>query len=199
MKHLLLSLALCIGILGSASAQFTTPNGAHSDQILLKMREVDILLQLMPLILTKDQINTKLLPTIEKNRDIFRKELQYEDDELAKLEPMLDEAMANSYDKGAYPPRKITDDVLARTSKLATQRDVFVGIMVSAMDDTLIATLNPGQMKALLGSFDSHFIDPNAKPESITDARRRRFFIQRIFLDPIAYEVLKKLAKTATS
>ena len=195
MKHFLLSIALCLGIVAGVSAQITTPNGAKSNQINAKIHEVDMLLQIMPLLLTKEQINGKLLPAIEKNRESFKKELIFEDDELAKMEAMLDEALSGAYNKGSYPPRKITGDVAERTAKLATQRRIFVGVITENMIETVKATLNAGQLKALIGSFDPRFIDPTVKPETITDDRKLRFFVDRVFLDDTTYEILKKLGK----
>jgi len=194
MKHLLLSIAICIGIASVAGAQVLTPNGNRSDQINLKMHEVDMLIQIMPLLLTKDQF-PKILTAIEKNREILRKELQYEDDELAKLEPLLDDAMKGAYEKGAYPPRKMSDTVADKTAKLSLQRRIIVAMMIHNMSDVLDTTLNVGQKKAIIGSFDPKFIDPSAKPDSMSDDRKTSFFIERVFLDPITYEILKKLDK----
>jgi hypothetical protein len=197
MKHLLLSLALCFALLAGASAQITTSKGAKSDEINLKIHEVDLLLQILPLVLTKDQLNNKILPAIEKNRETLRKELEYEDGELAKMEASLDESIEAAYSKGAYPPRKTTNDIADKTYKLGQVRSVIIGSMTDSMIDVLNATLTTGQKKDLLGSFDPKFIDPTAKPESITDERKMRFFVQRVFLDPTTYEILKKLARTA--
>ncbi len=192
MKHLIPSIALAFGILAGASAQ-VTPNGAHSDVINMKIHEVDMLLQIMPLLLTKDQINHKIVPAIEKARDQFKKELAFEDDELAKIEPLADEAIKNAYEKGAYPPRTITGEIAGKESKLEIQRKVFMGVLIQNMQEVLDATLDSGQKKVILGSFDTGFIDPTAKPGSVTDDKKMRFFIQRIFLDPTSYEILKKL------
>jgi len=195
MKQLLLSIALCFSLLACATAQVTTLKGGKSDQINIKIHEVDMLLQILPLLLTKDQINSKLLPIIEKNRDMLRKELAYEDDELAKLESILDDAMTAAYDKGAYPARKITDEVAAKTKQLSNRRNIVELQMVGSMTEVLDLTLNAGQKKALLGSFDTKFSYPNLKPEQVTDALKMNFFVERVFLDPITYEILKKLAK----
>jgi hypothetical protein len=197
MKQLILSSALCLALLTGASAQLTTSKGAKSDEINMKMHEVDMLLQVLPLLLTKDQLTEKLLPAIEKNRETLRKELEYEDGELAKLEPLLDDAIEGAYNKGTYPPRKSTGEVADKTYRLGLQRQIIYGLMTDSMIDAVNATLNAGQKKALLGSFDPKFIDPTAKPESITDDKKMRFFVQRIFLDPTTYEILKKLARTA--
>jgi hypothetical protein len=197
MKHLLLSFCLCLVLAGAATAQELTAKGAKSDEINAKIHEVDMLMQILPLLLTKDQLNDKILPAIEKNRATFRKELEYEDGELAKLEPMLDEALTGAYDKGSYPARKSTGDIADKTYKLGLQRQIIVSLMTDAMIDTVNTTLNAGQKKALLGSFDPKFIDPSAKPETITDDRKLKFFVQRIFLDPTTYEILKKMARLA--
>ena len=195
MKHLLLSTALCLSLFAGANAQVTTSKGDRSDQINVKIHEVDLLLQILPLILTKEQINGKLLPAIEKNRDLLRKELSYEDDELAKMESILDDAIKGAYDKGAYPPRKTTDEVAGKTKSLGLKRSIVELEMVGAMTEVIDATLNPGQKKAMLGSFDPKFINPNIKPEAITDQMKENFFIERVFLDPTTYEILKKLVK----
>lgn len=199
MKHLLLSIGLCLCLAASACAQITTPKGSRSDTINLKIREVDLLLKLLPLILTKDQLNSKILPTIEKNRDILRKELAYEDDELAKLESDLDTALTNAYSKGAYPARTTSQEVADKTSRLGLQRQIIVGAMTDNMIDALNACLNTGQKKALLGSFDLKFMatELGVKVETLTDDTKMRFFVQNVFLDPIAYDILLKLAKTA--
>ena len=195
MKHLLLSLALCLSLSAGASAQVLTSKGDRSDQINIKMHEVDLLLQVLPLLLTKEQINVKLLPAIEKNRELLRKELIYEDDELAKMEPILDDALKGAYEKGAYPPRKTSDEVANKTRSLGLKRKIVELEMVGAMTEALEATLNSGQKKAMLGSFDPKFIAPGQKPETVTDQMKMNFFVERVFLDPTTYEILKKLAK----
>lgn len=197
MKHLLLSIALAFVIVPVAGAQILTPKGSKSDEINMKIHEVDMLMQVLPLVLTKDQLNDKILPNIEKQREVLRKELAYEDDELAKLEPLMDEAISGAYSKGTYPARKSTSAVADKTYRLGLQRQIIFGVMTDSVIDMLKATLNAGQKKALLGSFDPKFIDPTAKPETITEDKKMRFFVQRVFLDPTTYEILKKLAKTA--
>jgi len=197
MKHLLLSLGLCFSLLSVSSAQVTTDKGGKSDQILMKMHEVDMLLQILPLLLKKEQINDKILPTIEKARDLLRKEEAYEDDELAKLEPILDDAISGAYTKGAYPARKTTDEVATKTKNLSLKRSIVELEMVGSITDMLKVTLDAGQMKAMLGSFDPKFIDPSIKPEAMTDDLKMNFFVRRVFMDATTYEILKKLGKPA--
>jgi len=196
MKHLL-SLALLLSLFACANAQVTTDKGGKSDAINHKISEVDRLIKLMPLILTKSQLNDKILPAIEKNRETLKKELAWEDDQLEKIESLLDDAIKGAYEKGVYPPQKVIMTVADLSRKVGIQQQIVAGFMVDAMIDVLKATLNAGQMKAMLGSFDPRYIDPTAKPEAVTDDRKMRFYVQNVFLDPITYDILKKLAKTA--
>ncbi len=195
-KHLLLSFVFCIGLTSGANAQFETPHGKRSAEINEKIHEVDLLIKVVPLVLTKDQLNKKILPEIEKDRDLYRKELAYEDDQLAKLEPDLDAAIAAAYAKNAYPPRTTTSEVADTTGKLTLQRQIFTGKITDDMIDLLNATLDAGQKKVVFGTFDNRFINP-AKPESVTDEIRMRFFVQNVIMDPTTYDILVKLLKTA--
>ncbi len=197
MKHLLLSLALCISLLAGAHAQILTDKGSKSDLTNQKMHEIDILLQVLPLLLTKDQINTKILPAIEKSRQLLRTELQLEDDALAKMDPLLDESITAAYEKGAYPARKVTDEVAKTTASFNIKRKFVEIQMVAAMTDVLKETLNAGQKKVMANSFDPKFINPDVKPDTISEDMKTNFFVERIFMDPMTYDVLIKLAKIA--
>jgi len=48
------------------------------------MHEIDMLLQLLPPLLTKTQLQRQDLPASKKNRETLKKESVYEDEELAK-------------------------------------------------------------------------------------------------------------------
>jgi hypothetical protein len=195
MKHLLLSLGLCLALFTGASAQITTDKGDKSNEINLKIHEVDLLIQLLPLLLTKDQLNHDVLPTIEIVRDMERKELQAEDEALAGMEADLDATLKDAYEKGAYPARKVIDEVSQTTGKFATKQLLTQLQMVAAVTAMLEKTLNAGQKKVLINSFDPRFIDPAAKPETMTAEAKMNFYVKRVFLDPYVYNILKKLAK----
>ncbi len=194
MKHLLLSLGLCCALFTGANAQILTEKGSRSDQINIKIHEADLLLQLLPLLLTKEQIVNDVLPAVEVARDIQRKQLRVEDDALANMEPILDQALTDAYSKGAYPSKKIIDEVAKTTKNLGNQRIITQLKMVSVLTTMLEKTLNAGQKRALVNSFDPKFIDPSIKPESMSEEAKMNFFVKRVFMDNLAYDVLKKLA-----
>ena len=194
MKHFLITIGLCFALLTGANAQITTDKGNKSDQINLKLHEADLLLQIMPLLLTKDQLLNEVIPAVEVARSMQKKQLQIEDDALASMEPIIDEALASAYGKGAYPSRKMTDEVAKTTKSLSNQRLIVQLKMVSVLTTMLEKTLNMGQRRALVNSFDPKFIDPSAKPESMSEEAKMNFFVKRVFMDNMAYDVLKKLA-----
>ncbi len=195
MKPLLLSLGLCFAVCSSANAQINTDKGTKSDLINMKIHQADLLLQILPLVLTKEQLTNDVLPAVEVARSLQKKQLMLEDDALANMEPILDEALTAAYEKGAYPSKKMIDEVVKTTKTLANKRIITTLNMVSVLTVMLEKTLNAGQRKAMINSFDPKFIDPSAKPETMTDQAKMNFFVKRVFMDPVAYEILKKLAK----
>jgi len=194
MKQLLLCLALCFALVAGANAQLTTEKGSKSDQINIKIHEVDLLLQILPLLLTKDQLNNDVLPALETVRNLEKKQLKLEDEALQNMEPDLDKALKDAYEKGAYPSKAIIGEVSKQTKDLGMKRLVVQLNMVSVMTAILEKTLNAGQKKALENSFDEKFIDPSAKAGTLSQEAKINFFVKRVFLDPLTYEILKKLA-----
>jgi hypothetical protein len=194
MKQLLLIIGLCFALIGGANAQIITDKGNKSDQINIKLHEADLLLQLLPLLLTKEQIVNDVLPVVEVARGMQKKQLQIEDEALASLEPIVDAALNDAYTKGAYPSKKMIEEVAKTTKNMSNQRLIVQLKMVSVLTTMLQKTLNIGQKRALINSFDPKFIDPSAKPESLSEEAKMNFFVKRVFMDSMAYDVLKKLA-----
>ncbi len=197
-KKLLISLALVATFASAALAQdIVTEKGKNSDAIYLKIRQIDLMNQLLPLVLTKDQIG-RILPTLEKVRAKQRALLISEDEEMAKVQARVEEVHANAVNKGVYPPKEFSVDIAKLTRAMSIRRSVFLGESTDEIDATLNTVLNSGQKKALANSFASSFIDPSKKPEELTDQIRTRFFIQRVLLDPLARELLIGMEKTAS-
>jgi hypothetical protein len=198
LRHLAL-LALGFSVLACAfaqpsSGQLSTAQGAKSDQIQIKARQVELLVQLVPLAMTKEQIRA-LLPTIEKVRSEQRTVLSQEDAELAKLEARLDAAIKNALEKGSYPPPELLVDVLRVSRALRQARQINIGLWVDLLIGELKKVLNAGQMTVMEKSVEPKLIDPNAKDEDWTTEKKQRFFIQSIFLDPLSYELLVKMSR----
>ncbi|MEZ0324701.1 MAG: hypothetical protein ACAH95_02245 [Fimbriimonas sp.] len=190
MKSFLLCIAFCLTIVGAASAQpITTERGKKSDEIVVKLRKIDLLNQILPLLLTKEQIN-RILPLIEQARAKQKLILSQEDDELAKLQPQIEETYAKAVEKNEYPTKEFSSMIAAKTKAMSMKRSIALIEMVEVVQDNLLKILNEGQRKALIGSFDARFIDPTKKPEEISEGTRTRFYVERVLLDPLTRELL---------
>jgi hypothetical protein len=199
MKNLLLCIALLITLVSGASAQpITTERGKKSDEIFLKIRKIDLLNQILPLILTKEQIN-KLLPAIERSRAKQKQILSGEDDELAKLQAEVDETYKKAIEKDEYPTKEFLNKISSKTAEMSLKRDLALTEMTEDLTKALDATLHEGQKKALINSFSPKFIDPTKKPEEIPDTTKMRFFVQRVLLDPLTRELLIEIAAAKKS
>jgi hypothetical protein len=195
LRNLAFSIVLAASLTGFASAQnVTTESGKTSDEVMLKIHRVDLLNQLLPLFLTKAQINDKLLPAIEKQRSKWKALLAEEDAILAKLNPQLDETISKAVEKQEYPKMDFLKDIQQKLKQMQTKRTFTQITMVDEMDVLVKEVLDPGQLKALVGSFDARIIDPTKKPDELTDGAKRAFFIRNVFLDPMCREILIDLA-----
>jgi hypothetical protein len=193
MKTLLLCIALIFALVAGASAQpITTDRGKTSDEVFLKIRKIDLLNHILPMLLTKDQIN-KLLPAIEQARGKQKQELAREDEELAKLKAQVDEAYVAAIEKGVYP-KEVSTVVAAKTRQMSIARQIVLGEMIEIVEKAVTTHLNEGQRKAMIGSFAASYIAPGRKPEDITDAIRMKFFIESVLLDPLTREILIEVA-----
>lgn len=196
LRNLALSLTLLATLTVAASAQIiSTDKGKASDEIIMKIHKVELLNQILPLFLTKTQINDKILPAIEKARGKWRDLLAQEDDVLSKIGPQVDETITNAIDKSQYPSRDLLLDIQAKTKSMSLKRTVLTIQLVDDITGVLKDTLDKGQMKALIGSFDARFIDPKTKPEEMSEDTKRSFFVQNVFMDPACREILIDIAK----
>jgi hypothetical protein len=200
MKHTLTCLGIFVSLLcfGRASgAQSPADQAKKSDEIVLKMRKIDLLTQIIPLALTKDQIN-KLLPAIERARAKVAAVVKAEAADLLKLDGKLNEAIKTSIENGTTPPKKLLDELALDTATLSEKRLVAIDENTELVLKSFEDTVNAGQKKAAANSLAPQLFDPSLKPDKMTIEEKVRFFVKQILLDPQAYDVLIELAKHAS-
>jgi hypothetical protein len=197
MKNLLLSILLLFALAAAAAAQpITTDKGKRSDEIYIKIRKIDLLSQLLPLVLTKEQINNTLLPSIEKARQRIRLVLSAEDDEVGSLEDRVNEVLKNALERGVFPPPTFTDEIERRSRGMATRRSVEIANQTEEILKAVKPVMTAGQWKVMAGTFPARVADPTATdPEKVSEDLRVRVFIQRVLLDPLTRELLMDIAE----
>lgn len=166
----------------------------EADRILLKVRQLQIVDQMLPVLLTKDQIK-KLLPIIEKWR---QKELDLEKKELEKLkefEPKLDLALKDAIGGEQKTPRtEFTEEWLRMQNAFILGRQVLRGSSSHEMYEKLKEICNEGQLKSVENAIDPRLIG-KTDPESLTAEAKSKMWIQEVLLDRASYDILVDMSR----
>ncbi|HWD39836.1 MAG TPA: hypothetical protein VG944_13385 [Fimbriimonas sp.] len=193
--QLLFVIMLC-SLASLGSAQLTTPNGAMSDQVNVKLAKMNLLLKLIPLALQKSQYED-LLEGIEAARDLQKREAETEDKELADLDSLVSDTVTNGVEKGIYPPQSAIKAVADKLAVMEGRQTIMAANMIKAVQ-AKITKLNAGQRKVMVGSYLDSFVDPKADKSLITDDVKISFFIKNVFLHPYCYDLLVEMSKHAS-
>ena len=179
-----------------ANAQFSTPDARakKSDEILKKIRQIDLLNQILPVVMTKDQMK-KILPAVEKARVEVRKAEQEEFEFLLKLDKDLDISLKEGIEKGKVPEREALVNIAAALRTLGLKRAAVVQENTDTVQAELEKVLNEGQIKAARNALLPSNFDPTIDPKKITDDQKFKFWVRTILLDPLSYDLLVKLSK----
>jgi hypothetical protein len=196
MLRKLFCLALIVATALPALAQ-SEEKAKRSQSVQAKFHQADLLIQILPLVLTKDQIN-KLLPAIEQVRAKQKKALEFEDDEIIKLEAKINPVIDAAFEKGTYPPRDIQLEIFKITKALAVRRSLIRAELVDSVYAVVDRVFNAGQKKAAANSLDWKALDPTAVEDPKSDEQKIKFFVRWVLIDPGTYDILLKLVKIAS-
>ena len=189
--------AMAISMVAVGQAQ-VTPKGNRSDEILVKIHEADLLVQLTPIAMTKDQMN-KIMLALEKIRAQQAKIRAQEDEILAQLEPSVEKAVTGAIEKQEYPPRAMQELVSKATRNMSINRVLAFEKMVQDLTKAIKKELNAGQIKAMTHSLLPEALDPSKRSKDMSDEDKLQFFIGRIFMDDTTYGLLGRMSKFASN
>ena len=187
-------LVVVLAMAGAAFAQVAGDDRAkRSDEILGKMRTMELTNQILPLLLTKEQLRD-LLPPIEKAR-LAVKQAQAEEFGVQKTyEAKLDAAIKDALEKGQIPGRAMLIEMNRVLTALSMKRRAIADENVATVLAAVDKVMNVGQRKAAANSLDPKLFDPTLKVEEMKETDKVRFFVGEILLDPLAYDILVKLS-----
>jgi len=191
--RLLVSILFVAGVASLCCAQIKTDHGADSDRIEQNIHKLDLMVQIVPLLLTKDQF-PDLLTGIENARQRQRDELKQEDQDLADLDQEVSKAIDDATQNGKAPSKAVLDDINKKYQVASTRRTMIGEKMVGDVYSLIGTKLNEGQRKAMAASFPASAMG-NFKPEDVTEAVKIRYFIRMVLLDPAAYPLLLEMSK----
>jgi len=193
-RKLLLALCMLFGLFAISAAQDVDPEMAkQSTAILTRMRKVELLNELLPLILEKQQIN-RILPTIEKIRAKQRKLIEQEHKDLLEFDQPTVTVVDDGV-KGKMPSSTYVTTILAFYHANDIRRQVAMGENLDILMPALKQILNPGQLKVMANSLTVTFFEPDLTPNEMNDETKMRVFAREVLLDPLTYDLLLQMAK----
>ena len=178
------------------SQTIDTAKATHSQDVQTKMRKVDLLLQIMPLVLRKDQFGP-ILAELERIRAKQAEVLSREDDEIIKLEGKLDEALKKANEDGVYPSRDLQLECFKLTRALGIVRNMARVDFASQLYKVVDTVFDKGQKAIAAKSLDWKLMDPSLKLDEKPQEDQIKFYLRLVLLDPLAYDVLVDLSKKA--
>jgi len=190
MKRMLVVLLLLV--VPFAGLAQTPPPAEESTMV--KIRKLDLYNQILPVLLTKEQLE-KLLPAIERARSKAKEVERKEATELAALNKELDEAIAKARDQGQVPKLDMVQKVEQLLWSFTIRRNATVNENTNAVVAVLEAELNEGQKRAAANSLRPKAFDPNVREEELTTSDKLRLFTRVILLDSMAYDILVGLSR----
>ena len=194
MMKTLLTLACLAALPWAASAQTSGNDAARSEAVMLRVQQLDVLIQVVPLSLTKEQF-PPILTAIEKVRQKQKELYAQETKDLADLDPKLTKMVDDGINKGAYPPREGQKDIAARIHIMGLRREMFYNEAVQTVFQACKTTLNEGQLAVMQKSLKPELLDPSVKVADMDADAKVRFFVRKVILDPAAYDVLVQMSK----
>ena len=162
----------------------------EATKVLNKMRQVDLLNQILPVLMTQEQLQ-KLLPPVERSRKATR---DLERDELAamkKLESKLDAAIKEAKDKNQVPPAELQTEIFRLLSTFKKNRALMVLEQNEAVLKAVEENLDEGQIKAATNALSL----PSSDGEKLTDRAKLGRWVRAVLMDPLAYDLLVDLSR----
>ncbi|MEQ1934953.1 MAG: hypothetical protein ABL962_13930, partial [Fimbriimonadaceae bacterium] len=113
-------------------------------------------------------------------------------DELKKLQTRMDESYKNALEKGELPKKELLIEFQLKLSDFSKTRRIISDINTTKVLEAFTATANEGQKKTAIGSITP--ADYGYKPDELKDDARLKLFVSEIMLNPLAYEIMRKLS-----
>ncbi|MCH7905548.1 MAG: hypothetical protein IH944_13415 [Armatimonadetes bacterium] len=189
----LVTLVIVACLSASALAQVDPAQAKHSDEIVRKVQEIEIYNQILPVLITPKQAD-ELLTVLEKGRAEMKRHNDKEYEMMKSFEVEIDAALKKARDRGQIP----TEDFMARMLNMFRafnmMRKAIIDGIVADLQAELNQTLNEGQIAAAAKAFNPRFFDPTLDPKTMTIDQRLELWIRVILIDPVAYDVMKRIA-----
>ncbi len=196
MRSLFLVLLAALLVL-PAGAQISSEQSRESNAALANMRRIELLHYLLPLLLTKSQLN-ELLPAIERARDKVKQVQTLENKDLKMYQDEITAALKRGVEHGEMPAATLRGKIRGLLNAFEIRRQIATGENFDLVNEVIQRTWNAGQKKAAAGTLDPALFNlQSAEGKEIDDEAKLQLFVREVLLDDAAYGVLVELAKHA--
>ena len=172
-----------------SSAQLTEAQREESDQILMKIRQMELYNQLLPVLFKPDEARA-FLPILERHRAEARKIERSEHKMLRPLEIDLDRVIKEAKEKGKIPDPKVMLHAFNLFRTFAMKRKAQLDGAAEELIRTMRQTLNEGQVRAAMNAFNPQEFDPTLDPEKMTEDEKLALWVKVVLMDSLAYDIM---------
>ncbi len=194
LKLALTPLAILL-LLGIPSFSMAQPENTRATELGTKIRQLDLLNQLLPVLMTKEQLK-KIIPVIDRARNAQQKEFAMELLEMKKVEGKVDKALKEARESKKVPSREMMSELFRMAKNFQATRAIVVADQLQNVRDILKATLNEGQLKAAANALDPRAYDPSADVSKMSQDRKLDNWIKYILLDWASFELLLQMSRS---
>lgn len=167
------------------------PVNQKSSDIQAKIRQIDLMNNILPVVFRKDQLQ-KILPLIERARQAEANLQKQEEKILRDLEPSLDSAIKEGTEKQVVAKPELIAKILNTFKGMQLARQVLSEEHVEKTLKLCEEILDEGQKKAAINALDPGFYK-GKDAKSFSDREKLKFFVGGILMDPLSYDLLLKL------
>ena len=193
-KMSIVGLVICLASMAFGQTAAQQQRGERSDNVVDKVDKLNLLNQILPLIMTKEQIR-KILPAIERARQKVRDIEKVESDDLKAIEGKVDAALKDAMGKDAVPSKALLQELAGTFAAMRNRRQLIAEENAQNVAKVVKEVLNAGQIKTEANSINPKLFNPNFKPEEMTQDDRLELFIREILLHPLTYDLLVQMSK----
>lgn len=174
--------------------QQLTEQQKQSDLILAKVKKVQLYNQILPVLMTQEQVRA-LLTVLEKHRAEAAKLEADEYKYLASVEPKYTSALAAAEEKGAVPEAKVLDETILYFNAFLLKRKALINDTVAELKKTMKAKMNEGQVRSAANAFDPRGLQFTKPLEELTEDELLDNWVRVVLMDNYTYYILVDLSK----
>ncbi|MEZ5162834.1 MAG: hypothetical protein R2688_03590 [Fimbriimonadaceae bacterium] len=194
MKHALRLTTLVGLMLISMIAFGQVDNSAKATDIGRRIHHLNLLNQVLPVLMTKEQIK-KLLPVMEKQRQAVKDLEKREFDEMSKIDAKVQAALKEAKEKQVLPSDELNAEIQLMATKFNMERIKLLALQINELTAAMEEHLNAGQIKAAALALNPKIFNPEVDDTQYTEKERLLLWVRYVLMDPEIYPLMIELSK----